>query len=85
MVAHSDTVCEGFERKAVTPAASQRARIVVSNVAVMMMVGIWISGAPNIHGVRGQSKRMDVARARRRWMREQGLFDPARLVFIDET
>jgi transposase len=28
---------------------------------------------------------MDVARARRRWMREQGLFDPARLVFIDET
>ena len=24
-------------------------------------------------------------RARRRWMREQGLFDPARLVFIDET
>ena len=28
---------------------------------------------------------MDVARARRRWMREQGLFDPARLVFLDET
>src|SRR5271154_7237133 len=27
----------------------------------------------------------DVARARRRWMREQGMFDPARLVFIDET
>jgi transposase len=26
-----------------------------------------------------------VTRARRRWMREQGLFDPARLVFIDET
>jgi len=26
-----------------------------------------------------------VARARRRWMREQGIFDPARLVFIDET
>jgi hypothetical protein len=26
-----------------------------------------------------------VARARRRWMREQGLFDPARLVFLDET
>jgi len=23
--------------------------------------------------------------ARRRWMREQGMFDPARLVFIDET
>jgi hypothetical protein len=26
-----------------------------------------------------------VARARRRWVREQGLLDPARLVFIDET
>ena len=26
-----------------------------------------------------------MARARRRWMREQGMFDPARLVFVDET
>lgn len=26
-----------------------------------------------------------MARARRRWMREQGMFDPAHLVFIDET
>ena len=26
-----------------------------------------------------------MARARRRWMREQGMFDPSRLVFIDET
>ena len=26
-----------------------------------------------------------MARARRRWVREQGLLDPARLVFIDET
>ena len=26
-----------------------------------------------------------MARARRRWIREQGLLDPARLVFIDET
>ena len=32
-----------------------------------------------------EQKRADVARARRRWMREQGTFDPARLVFIDET
>jgi hypothetical protein len=30
-------------------------------------------------------QRADVAQARRRWMREQGVFDPARLVFIDET
>src|SRR6201990_3153165 len=32
-----------------------------------------------------EQERTDVARARRRWMREQGLFDPATLVFIDET
>ena len=32
-----------------------------------------------------EQERADVARARRRWRREQGLFDPARLVFIDET
>src|SRR5271168_820775 len=32
-----------------------------------------------------EQERADVARARRRWMREQGMFDPARLVFIDET
>ena len=32
-----------------------------------------------------EQERADVARARRRWMREQGIFDPARLVFIDET
>jgi transposase len=32
-----------------------------------------------------EQERADVARARRRWMQEQGLFDPVRLVFIDET
>src|SRR5260370_30561862 len=32
-----------------------------------------------------EQKRAEVARARRRWMREQGMFDPARLVFIDEA
>jgi transposase len=32
-----------------------------------------------------ERQRADVALARRRWMREQGMFDPARLVFIDET
>src|SRR6266550_3166464 len=35
--------------------------------------------------VAAMQERVDVARARRRWMREQGLFDPARLVFLDET
>jgi hypothetical protein len=32
-----------------------------------------------------EQKRAEVARARRRWMREQGMFNPARLVFIDAT
>jgi transposase len=32
-----------------------------------------------------EQKRQDVARARRKWIREQGLLDPAKLVFIDET
>jgi transposase len=32
-----------------------------------------------------EQQRPDVARARRHWRREQFLFDPARLVFIDET
>jgi hypothetical protein len=32
-----------------------------------------------------EQKRAEVAQARRRWMLEQGLFDPARLVFVDET
>jgi hypothetical protein len=32
-----------------------------------------------------EQKRAYVARARRRWTREQGMLDPARLVFIDET
>jgi transposase len=32
-----------------------------------------------------EQERTDVARARRRWIREQGLLDSSRLVFIDET
>ena len=32
-----------------------------------------------------ERQRADVARARRRWMRAQGMFDPAHLVFLDET
>src|SRR6185369_12524226 len=32
-----------------------------------------------------ERQRADVARARRRWIREQGMLEPARLVFIDET
>jgi transposase len=32
-----------------------------------------------------EQQREDVARARRKWLREQSLLDPAHLVFIDET
>ena len=32
-----------------------------------------------------EQERPDVARARRRWIREQGMFNSAQLVFIDET
>jgi transposase len=32
-----------------------------------------------------EQQREDVARARRKWIREQGFLDPAKLVFIDET
>jgi hypothetical protein len=32
-----------------------------------------------------EQKREDVARARRTWIREQGLLDSTKLVFIDET
>src|SRR6516165_6115415 len=32
-----------------------------------------------------ERKRADVARARRRWIHEQGWLDTTRLVFIDET
>jgi hypothetical protein len=32
-----------------------------------------------------EQERTDVARARRRWTRDQGMFDSARLVFVDET
>jgi transposase len=32
-----------------------------------------------------EQKRKDVARARRKWIREQGLLDSTKLVFIDET
>jgi hypothetical protein len=32
-----------------------------------------------------EQERAELTHARRRWMRERGIFDPAHLVFIDET
>src|ERR1700758_875782 len=45
-----------------------------------------VTASPSKKSLRAaERQRADVARARRRWIREQGLLDPARLVFIDET
>src|SRR5476651_2251188 len=46
-------------------------------------IGIISASKKSLHAA--EQERADVVRARRRWMREQGMFDPARLVFIDET
>jgi transposase len=45
-----------------------------------------VTASPSKKSLRAaERQRADVARARRRWIREQGLLDPAHLVFIDET
>ena len=56
-----------------------------ANTKKMMRVGGRCGGRVAPPGRAAEQERADVARARRRWMREQGMFDPARLVFIDET
>jgi transposase len=44
------------------------------------------TGSPSKKSLQAaERERPDVAHARRRWIREQGMLDPARLVFIDET
>ena len=53
-------------------------------------VPVSVSGAARHHFVKkvlhaSEQERADVARARRRWMRKQGLLDLTHLVFIDET
>jgi len=49
-----------------------------SSDARMVLLEILAMRFPSAIG----GKRADVARARRRWMLEQGLFDPARLVMM---
>lgn len=45
-----------------------------------------VMASPSKKSLRAEErKRADVARARRRWIREQGWLDTTRLVFIDET
>ena len=49
--------------------------------------GFWSGTASLLKKVlhASEQERADVARARRRWMRKQGLLDSTHLVFIDET
>src|SRR5215831_7780536 len=64
--------------------AMSKARIAGSRTAVWRFYGRHdFSFKKTLYAA--EQKRAEVARARRRWMREQGMFDPARLVFIDET
>ena len=64
--------------------AMRKRRIAGSRSAVWRLFARHgISFKKSLHAA--EQERADVARARRRWMREQGMFDPARLVFIDET
>ena len=63
-------------------AAMHKRRIAGSRTAVWRFFRRHnISFKKTLHAA--EQKRADVARARRRWMREQGTVDPARLVFID--
>ena len=64
--------------------AMRKRRIAGSRSAVWRFFGGTISASKKTLRA-AEQKRADVARARRRWMREQGMFDPARLVFIDES
>ena len=49
--------------------------------------GFWSATASLLKKVlhASEQERADVARARRRWMRKQGLLNSTHLVFIDET
>lgn len=54
--------------------------------AALSPVSLPATASPSKKSLRAaERQRDDVARARRRWIREQGLLDPAHLVFIDET
>ena len=53
---------------------------------VRCRVSLLVTASPSKKSLQAaERKRADVARARRRWIREQGFLEPARLVFIDET
>src|SRR5262249_1664453 len=65
------------DRKSVQPMAAAAARCGASSSITTSL------SKKSLHAA--EQERADVARARQRWMREQGMFDPAHLVFVDET
>ena len=66
-------------------AAMRKRRIPGSRTAVWGSLRVMISHSKKKSLRAAEQQRPDVARARRHWRREQFLFDPARLVFIDES
>src|SRR5271157_135439 len=66
-----------------SPPWRSRASLAVEALSSVSSIDIMSALKKSLHAA--EQKRADVARARRRWIREQGMLDPARLVFIDET
>lgn len=67
--------------------SSQRCTSAGFLAAARRCSGFWIATASHLKKIlhASEQERPDVVRARRRWIREQRLLDPAHLVFIDET
>jgi transposase len=68
-----------------TVAASRKHGITGSRSAVWRFFNRHRITFKKKHLQAAEQKRADLARARRRWIKEQGMLDPARLVFVDET
>ena len=66
-----------------SPSWLNRASPAVGALSSVSLIDTMSALKKSLHAA--EQKRADVARARRRWVREQGMLDPARLVFIDET
>ena len=77
-----DEICSG---SADTAMIAETARKAVAQVERAAEVVRSLRALVRLDHSTAEQQRADVVRARRRWVREQGMFDPARLVFIDET
>lgn len=66
-------------------AASEKRGILASRTALWRFFNRHRISRKKKHLQAAEQKREELARQRKRWIREQGFLDPARLVFIDET